>query len=108
MRRRRRSTASRARPPSPPGRSWATAAALSLPGAAAAAEAERRRVVYGSGSQRLWARGYAAKEVVFGVGARASLLKRCSRRHLPSPVSSPSSIHASPTPTISRPLKTLS
>nr|CAD41577.3 OSJNBa0088I22.9 [Oryza sativa Japonica Group] len=57
MRRRRRSTASRARPPSPPGRSWATAAALSLPGAAAAAEAERRRVVYGSGSQRLWARG---------------------------------------------------
>uniref|UniRef100_A0A0E0PCV6 Uncharacterized protein n=1 Tax=Oryza rufipogon TaxID=4529 RepID=A0A0E0PCV6_ORYRU len=90
MRRWRRSTASRARPPSLPGSSWATAAALSLPGAAAAAEAERRRVVYGSGSQRLWARGYAAKEVVFGVGARASLLKRCSRRHLPSLMSSPS------------------
>ncbi|XP_052156056.1 chaperonin CPN60-like 2, mitochondrial [Oryza glaberrima] len=29
----------------------------------------------GGGEQRLWARGYAAKEVAFGVGARAALLQ---------------------------------
>ena len=29
----------------------------------------------GCGEQRLWARGYAAKEVAFGVGARAALLQ---------------------------------
>ncbi len=37
----------------------------------------------GCGEQRLWARGYAAKEVAFGVGARAPLLPCLAAAALP-------------------------
>ncbi|XP_006655538.2 chaperonin CPN60-like 2, mitochondrial [Oryza brachyantha] len=48
----------------------AAAAAISR-----SSSALRKQLVRRGGEQRLWARGYAAKEVAFGVGARAAMLQ---------------------------------
>jgi len=50
----------------------AAASAISM-----SSPALRKQLARGGGGepQRLWARGYAAKEVAFGVGARAAMLQ---------------------------------